>query len=61
LLYKQPLVNVETIINLIGSMTTTTGLKVGCEKDDGKYEIGKKISDVDFKKINEGVNFSVSE
>ena len=48
----QPLVNVETIINLIGSTTTTAGLKVMCEKDDGKYEIGKKISDADFKKIN---------
>ena len=48
----QPLVNIETIINLIGSTTTTKGLKVICVKDDNKYEIGKKVSDKDFEKIN---------
>ena len=47
-----PLINVETIINLIGSTTTTNGLKVICVKDDNKYEIGKKVSDEDFAKIN---------
>jgi len=47
----QPLINIETIINLIGNTTTTTGLKVICVKDDNKYVIGKKVSDKDFKKI----------
>jgi Rhodopirellula transposase. len=48
----QPLLSVETIISLIGSTTTTTGLKVICVKDDNKYEIGIKVSDDDFEKIN---------
>ena len=48
----QPLISVETIINLIGSTTTTAGLKVICVKDDKKYEIGIKVSDADFEKIN---------
>jgi len=48
----QPLISVETIINLISSTTTTKGLKVKCVRDDNKYEIGKKVSDEDFDKIN---------
>jgi len=48
----QPLIDVKTVIDLIGSTTTTTGLKVMCIKDDNKYEIGKKVSDDDFSKIN---------
>ena len=48
----QPLINVETVIQLIGSTTTTTGLKIICVKDDTVYEIGKKVSDEDFAKIN---------
>jgi len=48
----QPLISIETIIDLIGSTTTTTGLKVICVKDDNSYEIGIKVSDADFEKIN---------
>lgn len=48
----QPLINVETVINLIGSTTTTKGLKITCVKDDNKYDIGIKVSDEDFAKIN---------
>ena len=48
----QPLVSIETIIDLIGSTTTTTGLKVICVKDDNTYEIGIKVSDEDFGRIN---------
>ena len=48
----QPLISIETVINLIGSTTTTTGLKVICVRDDRTYEIGIKVSDADFKKIN---------
>lgn len=44
----RPLINIETIISLIGSTTTGTGLKVVCVRDDNTYEIGKKISDTDF-------------
>jgi transposase len=48
----QPLISVEAIIKLISSTTTTKGLKVTCMRDDGKYEIGKKVSDEDYEKIN---------
>ena len=48
----QPLVDVKTVIDLIGSTTTTTGLKVKCVKDETIYQIGKKVSDDDFLKLN---------
>jgi hypothetical protein len=48
----QPLIDVETVIQLIGITTTTTGLKIICVKDDIVYEIGIKISDEDFVAIN---------
>jgi transposase len=48
----QPLINVETVISLIGSTTTTTGLKIICAKDDIIYELGIKVSDEDFARIN---------
>jgi hypothetical protein len=47
----QPLISIEAIVTLIGSTTTTTGLKVICVKDENEYEIGIKVSDDDFKKI----------
>jgi len=48
----QPLISVEAIIKLISSTSTTKGLKVTCMRDDNKYEIGKKVSNADFDKIN---------
>jgi len=48
----QPLISVETVIQLIGSTTTTTGLKIVCVKDDTVYKIGIKVSDEDFATIN---------
>jgi hypothetical protein len=48
----QPLISIEAIIDLIGSTTTTSGLKVICVKDENAYEIGIKVSDDDFEKIN---------
>jgi len=48
----KPLVNIETAISLIGSTTTSTGLKVICQRDDTVYELAKKISDEDFESIN---------
>jgi len=47
----QPLISVETVIQLIGSTTTTTGLKIKCMKDDTVYKIGKKVSDEEFATI----------
>ena len=48
----QPLINIETVIQLIGSTTTTTGLKIVCVKDDTVYKIGIKVCDEDFASIN---------
>jgi len=48
----QPLVDVQTAIDLIGSTTTTTGLRVICVRDNNEYETGKVVSDEDFDAIN---------
>jgi hypothetical protein len=48
----QPLVDVQTAIDLIGSTRTNTGLKVICVRDDTEYELAKKVSDEDFATIN---------
>jgi len=48
----KPLTSYEVVVNLIGSTTTTKGLKVKSELDTNKYEKGIKVSDEDFKKIN---------
>ena len=47
----KPLVSVETAINLIGSTTTTTGLKVLCQRDENIYELAKTVADEDFESI----------
>src|SRR5664280_1429028 len=41
----RPLTSHETILSLIGATTTTTGLSVIAELDEGSYPIGIKISD----------------
>jgi hypothetical protein len=48
----KPLIDVQTVIDLIGSTRTTTGLKVICVRDDTDYELAKKVSDEDFATIN---------
>ena len=48
----QPLVDVQTAIDLIGSTQTTAGLKVICVRDDTEYKLAKKVSEKDFAKIN---------
>ena len=48
----RPLVDLQTIIELIGNTTTTTGLKIRAKIDPNTYELGRKISDADFKLIN---------
>ena len=47
----RPLVDVETVINLIRNTTTKTGLKVACQRDDNVYFRGTTISDEEFEKI----------
>ena len=48
----RPLDSFESIINLIGSTTTKTGLKIKAKLDKKKYQTGIKISDEEFSKIN---------
>ena len=41
----EPLINYETIVNLIGGTKTRTGLKVKAVLDTNEYEIGIQVSD----------------
>ena len=47
----RPLISHETIINLIGATTTTTGLAVTAQLDTGVYPTGIKISDREMKQL----------
>jgi hypothetical protein len=44
----KPLVSHEVIVNLLGSTTTTTGLKIRAALDPGRYATGRKIPDEEF-------------
>jgi hypothetical protein len=48
----QPLVDYETVVQLIGAVKTSTGLKVKSQLDLNIYEKGKKISDKELESIN---------
>lgn len=48
----EPLVNYETVVNLISRTTTTTGLKVSCRLDRRKYQVGRKVSAEDWATLN---------
>jgi transposase len=48
----QPLVTIETVVNLISSTTTSKGLKVVCIVDKNKYELGIKVTDEELAAIN---------
>ncbi len=47
----QPLVDVQSAVNLIGSTTTSAGLKVICKADYNDYPLSKKVSDEDYHSI----------
>jgi transposase len=47
----EPLLDYETIVNLIARTTTAKGLKVTCRLDRRKYPIGRKVSDDEMKQI----------
>jgi hypothetical protein len=47
----QPLIDVQTAIDLIGTTRTARGLAVICVRDDTEYELAKKVSDEDFATI----------
>lgn len=48
----RPLESIETVINLIGSTTTTTGLRVRAGLDDNEYEKGVKVTDEELAVVN---------
>lgn len=48
----QPLLDLVTIVNLIGNTRTNAGLKVCCELDENTYEKGIEISDEEMKSID---------
>jgi hypothetical protein len=47
----KPLLSRQTIVNLIASTTTTTGLIVRAALDTGRYETGIKVSDNELAKV----------
>jgi hypothetical protein len=47
----KPLIDVETAIDLIGSTTTSTGLKVICQRDDTVYKTAQSVSDGEYESI----------
>lgn len=49
--HGQPLIDVETVVNLIGSTTTEKGLSVICRVDENHYEPGK-ITEEQKKNLN---------
>jgi hypothetical protein len=48
----KPLVNFETIVNLIGGTRTRSGLKVKAVLDTRYYETGTKVSDLEYESIH---------
>jgi hypothetical protein len=48
----RPLLDLATVVNLIGNTKTTKGLEVRCMVDDANYAKGIKVSDVDFALLN---------
>jgi transposase len=48
----RPLETYEIVVNLIGSTTTESGLKVRAELDPRTYEKGRKVSDVELAQVN---------
>lgn len=48
----QPLVDVETVVDLIGATTTRRGLTVRCVLDTREYHTGVKVPAEDYERIN---------
>jgi hypothetical protein len=47
----RPLVSLETVVNLIGAVTTRKGLKIRAALDQAKYDLGKKVTDEELAQI----------
>jgi hypothetical protein len=48
----KPLISLATIINLIGSTKTQTGLTVKAVLDEGRYPTGIKVSQIELEAVN---------
>lgn len=48
----EPLLDYETIVNLICRTTTAKGLQVTCRLDRRKYPTGRKVTDEEIKRVN---------
>jgi hypothetical protein len=48
----QPLLDLVTVVNLIGNTRTNAGLKVCCELDEAEYEKGIQVSDEEMNALN---------
>lgn len=48
----EPLLDYETIVNLIARTTTAKGLKVTCRLDRRKYSTGRKVTDEEINRVN---------
>jgi hypothetical protein len=48
----QPLVDYETVVNLIARTTTAKGLQVTCRLDRRKYPTGRIVTDDEFAQVN---------
>lgn len=48
----RPLESLEVIVNLIGSTTTRSGLRIDCGVDLNKYEKGIKVTEEELEQVN---------
>ena len=48
----KPLVDYQTVVELIGATSTEAGLEVYCALDDTPYEKGRKVSDEELGSVN---------
>jgi len=48
----KPLITRETVVNLIGSTKTKSGLKIKVNLDENIYKVGRKITDKEFENVN---------
>ena len=48
----EPLLDYETVVNLISHTTTAKGLQVVCRLDRRKYPTGRKVTNEEFKRVN---------
>jgi Rhodopirellula transposase DDE domain len=47
----QPLINYETVVNLIGATTTKSGLRVKAVLDTNEYQTGVKVSNSQMEEL----------